>query len=118
MLLGGGFLYLQSMKILSAHISYILSIVILVASLLPALHAFEHEVSSKSDKSLTQDFANASLDCDLCDFHIANTAGPVIFSYKVHPPQKEAVYTISLTETVNLFPNPLFSLRAPPAVIV
>lgn len=105
------------MKKISVHISYILSIVILVASLLPALHAFDHEVTSKNDKSLTQDFTKASIDCDLCDFHIANTDGPVIFTYKVHIPQKETVYAISLAETVNLFPNPLFSLRAPPAAI-
>ncbi|CAM4104691.1 hypothetical protein [Gillisia limnaea] len=106
------------MKQISAHISTILSIVILVASLLPALHAFDHEASSKSDTALTQDFTKASIDCDLCDFQIANTDAPSIFTYKVYPPQKESVYAISLAETVNLFPNPLFSLRAPPAVLV
>ena len=105
------------MKKLSAHLSYILGIVILVASLLPALHAFDHDRFSKSDTSLTQDFTKASIDCDLCDFHIANIDGPAIFTYNLHIQQKETVYAISLEETVNLFSNPLFSLRAPPAII-
>ncbi|MBZ9730214.1 hypothetical protein LB467_11000 [Salegentibacter sp. JZCK2] len=105
------------MKKISVHISTILSIVILAASLLPALHAFDHEVSSESDKALSVEFTKASLDCDLCDFHIANTDAPSIFTYKIHTPQKETVNAISLAETVNLFPNRLFSLRAPPAVI-
>ena len=104
------------MKQICAHISTILSIVIFVASLLPALHAFDHETYSKSDTELTQDFSKVSMDCDLCDFKIANTDAPSIFTYKVYPPQKETVYAISLAETVNLFPNPLFSLRAPPVV--
>lgn len=105
------------MKKLSVHISTILSIVILAASLLPALHAFDHEVSLKNDKTLSVDFKNASIDCDLCDLHIANSDAPFIFTYKIHTPQRETVIAISLAETVNLFPNRLFSLRAPPAVI-
>ncbi len=89
----------------------------MVASLLPALHVFDHEAYSKSDTELTQNFTKASIDCDLCDFQIANSDAPSIFNYKIHTPQKEIVYAISLAETVNLFPNPLLSLRAPPAVI-
>tara|TARA_Y100000588_G_C13940332_1_gene789755 strand:+ start:32 stop:352 length:321 start_codon:yes stop_codon:yes gene_type:complete len=105
------------MKQLNAHISTILSIVILAASLLPALHAFDHEISSEDNSALTVEFTKASIDCDLCDFHIANIDAPSIFSYELYTPQKETVYAISLAETVNLFPNRLFSLRAPPAVI-
>ncbi len=105
------------MNKLSVHIAYILSIVLLVASLLPALHVFSHETSSKSDTSITQDFTNALIDCDLCDFHIAKNDGPVLFTYQIYAPLKATVHGISLAETVNLFPNTLFSLRAPPALI-
>lgn len=105
------------MKQISAQISTILSIVILAASLLPALHVFDHEVSPASETTLSQDFTIASIDCDLCDFHIANTDAPSFFTYEIYTPQKETVYAISLAETINLFPDTLFSLRAPPAVI-
>lgn len=105
------------MKQLNAHISTILSIVVLVASLLPALHAFDHEIPLESDKTLSLDFTKSSPDCAVCDFHMANSDTPSLFNYEVYTPQKETVYAISLAETVNLFPNRLFSLRAPPAVI-
>lgn len=105
------------MKQIGAHISTILSIVILAASLLPALHAFDHEIVSESDNTSAINITKAATDCDLCNFHIDNTEAPSIFTYEVYTPQKETVYAISLTETVNLFPNRLFSLRAPPAVI-
>lgn len=105
------------MKQISVHISTILGIVILAASLLPALHAFHHEVSSESNSAISIEFTQASIDCDVCDFHISNIDVPSIFTYEIYTPQKETVYAISLAETVNLFPNRLFSLRAPPAVI-
>jgi len=105
------------MKQISAHISTILSIVILAASLLPALHAFDHDIISESDSSSVININKASMDCDLCNFHFDNTDAPSIFTYEIYNPQKETVYAISLAETVNLFPNRLFSLRAPPAVI-
>lgn len=105
------------MKQVSVHISTILSIVILVASLLPALHMFEHERSSNDGISLSKEFHKAAIDCDLCDFHLTNSDAPTVYSYELFTPQKETVYAISLAETVNLFPEPLFSLRAPPAVI-
>ncbi|WP_037318192.1 hypothetical protein [Salegentibacter sp. Hel_I_6] len=104
------------MKQISAHISTILSIVILAASLLPALHAFDHDIISESDSSVIN-ITKTSIDCDLCDFQVANSDAPSIVTYEIYTPQKETVYAISLAETVNLFPNRLFSLRAPPAVI-
>lgn len=106
------------MKLLKAHISIILTVVMLAGCLLPALHAFDHEiVSSENQSDLSQKFSKASLDCQLCDFHIADTNAPTFFTYEVFSPLKETVYSISLAETINLFPDPLFSLRAPPAMI-
>ncbi|WP_424492386.1 hypothetical protein [Salinimicrobium sp. GXAS 041] len=103
---------------MKAYISTVLTIVILAGSLLPALHAFEHEISSsENDSALSQKFSQASVDCDLCDFRIATADAPIFYTYEVFSPQRETVYFISLAETVNLFPNPLFSLRAPPVVI-
>ncbi|GHA37870.1 hypothetical protein GCM10007103_19290 [Salinimicrobium marinum] len=106
------------MKSLKAHISTILTIVILAGSLLPALHAFDHEVlSSESDLTLNEKFSEVVVDCQLCDFHFSTANALSFFTYEVFSPQKEMVYSLSLAETVNLFPNPLFSLRAPPVVI-
>lgn len=110
-------LYLQFVIRIRSYISTLLSIVVLAASLLPALHAFNHELFSDSDSALTQEFSDASVDCELCDFRVTNADAHKIFIYEIFSPQKETVYSISLAETVNLFPNPLFSLRAPPVVI-
>lgn len=99
------------------YISTILSIAILVASLLPALHLLDHESTSKSDNSITHNLSQVSVDCELCDFRIVHSDVPVLYVYEVLSPQKETVKSISLAETVNLFTNPLFSLRAPPVVI-
>lgn len=99
------------------YISTILSIAILVASLLPALHVFDHKISSNEDTALTHEISQYSVDCELCDFRIAQVDAPSIFSFEALPLKKETVYSISLAQTVNLFPNPLFSLRAPPVVI-
>lgn len=118
MFLKAGSLSLHFMKSIKVHISTILTIVILAGSLLPALHAFDHEIiSSENETALSQKFSKASVDCDLCDFRVATADAPSLFVYEVFSPQKETVYAISLTETVNLFPKPLFSLRAPPVVI-
>jgi len=105
------------MNTIKAYISTIVSIVILAATLLPSLHAYNHEESTVADFQLTENLTNASVDCDLCDFRITNAEAPAIFSYELYIPQKETIYAISLAETVNLSPDFLFSLRAPPVVI-
>ncbi len=105
------------MQIFKGHFSSLLGLLILVTSLLPALHAFDHEVvSAQEDLALDFKLLKTNADCELCDFHISNLATPPLFYYEVLPPQKETAYAISLAENVNLFPNPLFSLRAPPVV--
>lgn len=113
-----GSLHLHFMKSIKAYISTILTVVILAGSLLPALHAFDHEgLSSESDPVLNLKFSKASVDCELCDFRVANADAPSAYVYEMYSPQREVAFSISLAETVNLFPNPLFSLRAPPVVI-
>lgn len=97
--------------------STILSIAILVISLLPALHIFDHELTSQKDSSLTHQFSKTSVDCELCDFRIVPADVPCIHFYELYSPTKETVKAVSLAETVNLFASPLFSLRAPPVVI-
>lgn len=108
---------LHFMNFFKAHIGIILTIVVLAASLLPTLHAFDHEKSSEDNFGLTEKVSDASFDCDLCDFHIMNAEAPSAFDYDFSIPLKETVYSISLAETVNISAKPLFSLRAPPAVI-
>ena len=104
------------MKDLRAYFSTFLSMVILVASLLPALHSLNHEVDTKNNDALAE-FTQASVECEVCDFHIDNSDSHLLFAYHIYMAQKETAYTISLAETVNLFPHPLYSLRAPPVVI-
>lgn len=99
------------------YISSILSVVILIASLLPALHVFEHDKSVTHDHNTAEKISAVTLDCDLCDFHFTSLVAPAVYAYELYIPLKESVYSISLTQTVNLFPDRLFSLRAPPVVI-
>lgn len=105
------------MKEVRTYFSVILSIAILVASLLPALHLLDHELTSQKDTSLTHQLSKTSIDCELCDFRIVPADAPGMHSYEIYSPIKETVRTTSLAETVNLFASPLFSLRAPPVVI-
>lgn len=109
---------MQSVSEIKTYISTILGIVILAASLLPALHAFDHDLLAlENDPAVSMELSKTSVDCQLCDFHLTNANAPAICTYELLSPQKESVYSISLAETVNLFPKPLFSLRAPPVVI-
>lgn len=117
MIFGLGVLPLQLMEQVKKCISTILGIVILAVSFLSALHAFDHEKSAESEQVVTENITKSAMDCDLCDFRITNAEAPAIFSYEIFIPQKETIYSISLAETVILFPDPLFSLRAPPVVI-
>lgn len=112
-----GALPLQSMDQVKICISTILGIVILAVSFLSALHAFDHERSAEGGQVVSENITKTVIDCDLCDFRITNAEAPAIYSYELHILQKETIYSISLAETITLFPDPLFSLRAPPAVI-
>lgn len=105
------------MKLVKVYMGTILGIVIMAATLLPALHAFNHEKSPETELQLTENITKVSVDCDLCDFRITNAEASDIYSYNLFIPQKEIIYAISLAETINLFPDSPFSLRAPPVVI-
>lgn len=117
MIFGSGALPLQSMDQVKKCISTILGIVILAVSFLSALHAFDHEKSAEGGQVVSENITKSAIDCDLCDFRITNAEAPAIYSYELFIPRKETIYSISLAETVTLFPDPLFSLRAPPVVI-
>lgn len=117
MIFGSCALHLQTMDQVKKCISTILGIVILAVSFLSALHAFDHEKSDEGQQIVSENFTKTAIDCDLCDFRITNAEAPAIYSYQLFIPQKETICSISLAETVSLFPDPLFSLRAPPVVI-
>lgn len=93
----------------------------LAASVLPALHAYEHFLLDSGkyqiQSELTENVAKTAVDCDLCDFNFSSADEPEVFSYELHLPRKDSVQNISIAETVHLFPQTLFSLRAPPVAI-
>lgn len=101
------------------NISRFLSIAILLASLLPALHALSHETSFGDNDLSSVHFSHmdAKASCDVCSFHMASSDFPEFYSYTLYSPIKEEIYIVSLEDKVNPFPFRLFQLRAPPVVI-
>jgi hypothetical protein len=104
------------------HINLFLGILMLAASLLPALHASTHLSSSESAKNMTAselaiNFSQAAVDCDLCDFTFSSADEPEIFLYNIDLPEAFNKQDTSLTETIFLLPQTTFSLRAPPVTI-
>lgn len=94
----------------------------LVTNLLPALHAHEHFTSLEGSKDLaplefSESIAKPVVDCDLCDFHFSSINEPVLYSYSLHLPEINSVQNISVADTVHLFSQIRFSLRAPPQAI-
>ncbi len=107
------------MKNLKEHISAVLSIIILIACLFPALHALSHE-DSVVDEGITSihiSDMDTETNCDLCSFNLTTSDSPEFYSFTLHTPLKEAVYIIALEDKANQLPLQLFQLRAPPAVI-
>lgn len=86
---------------------------------LPAMHAMGHDDvaheqdEGRSDLSITK----SSVDCNICDFQLAPGQDLPDYAYDPYIPYKETVYSLSLAQTVHLFPNTLFSLRAPPQAV-
>jgi hypothetical protein len=105
------------MKSVSAHISGLLGLMMLAASLLPSLHALDHD-RSLNDLAFETSLTKSNLDCDLCEFNFSSAEVPDFVNYDLYLPLKESIYSISFTQTVYPFPNSLFALRAPPAMIV
>lgn len=114
--LRGHSLFLQSMKFLSTYISAFLGLVMVAATLLPSLHVLDHE-KNLGDVAIETKVVPVTIDCELCDFNFSSLELPEYFNYNIHLPVKETIHNISIKETVYPFPNSLFSLRAPPAVI-
>ena len=98
------------------YISTTLSILIMVAGLVPALHSIAHEHSVEHDH-MESVVSVGSIHCELCDFQLPVAEIPVAFSYQVFIPIKETIKAISFAQTENQSPEALFSLRAPPFVI-
>lgn len=104
------------MKIFSAYISSLLGLIMVAAILLPSLHALDHELDTK-DVAMETKVVPVNIDCELCDFHFSSLDLPEYTNYNIYLPVKETVHTVSIKDTVYLYPLSLFSLRAPPAVI-
>lgn len=92
----------------------------IAATVLPSLHAFEHDLEAPSYDHSQQvvEMTKSSIACELCDFNFSSIPSLSYFEYDLHLPLKESVYSVSITQTVYLFSTNNFSLRAPPAVIV
>lgn len=115
----GCFLFLPVMKLFSVYISSLLGLIMIAATLLPSLHVFEHDLDTQNGDNTHQvvKITKSSIDCDLCDYHFSSIDTPAYFEYDFHLPLKESVYSVSIAQTVYLYSNNNFSLRAPPAVI-
>lgn len=90
-----------------------------VALVLPAMHALTHDtiVNSQNDDTSDLQITTSSIDCSICDFHFSAAQQIEAHTYTLFISQKETVYSRSLAQTVHLFPNTLFSLRAPPVAV-
>lgn len=108
-----------TVKKLKFKISTGLSIAILLASLLPALHSLSHDTSFADDdlNSVHYSSIDAKFGCDLCFFHFSTSTSPKICSYSLYMPFKGEVYYVSFKDKVSISQNRLFHLRAPPALI-
>lgn len=107
------------MQKFKVNISRFISIAILLASLLPALHWLSHETTF-GDNERNLDYysdLDSKADCDLCSFHLNTSDFPEFHSYTLYIPLKEEVYIISLEDKVNPYPFRLFQLRAPPVLL-
>lgn len=96
---------------------------ILVASMLPALHALEHpyldsdialEITEGSSDRLTP----SNVDCSLCDFQFSSSNVPVLFEHSLNSPEIQTNAVIFSEQYSPLFFSPYFSLRAPPVAFI
>ncbi|MCM4160133.1 hypothetical protein FHG64_09900 [Antarcticibacterium flavum] len=104
------------MKLLSAHISGLLGLIMIAATLLPSLHALGHDLST-NDNVQEAKVIPVTVDCDLCDFHFSSLDIPGYNNFDTFIPFKEFVHNLPVKANVYTLPQNLFSLRAPPAVI-
>lgn len=110
--------FCKIMNQFKAFLGTVLGIVMLAASLLPTLHAFDHEIDAEDNLVSAETVANASVDCSLCDFHFSNAEAPENLTHKFFIPKNYSAPVYSQEENVILLSKPLFSLRAPPALVI
>ena len=107
------------------HISYAFTFFVVFAIIFPAVHQLGHSLASIVTTSIEHDnrLVNKkesthiqvdNMDCQVCNFHFQNVDTPSYFDYEIDLPQIAIHYIISYQDSVNLYPSPLFSLRAPP----
>lgn len=96
---------------------------ILVASMLPALHALEHpyldsEIALEKAERSSDHLTASNVDCSLCDFQFSSSNAPLIFEHSLHSPQiqRNAVNFSEQNSPLSL--SPYFSLRAPPVAFI
>lgn len=96
---------------------------ILVASLLPALHTLEHfymdsEIDFEKTEASSELLTESTFDCDLCDYPFSSTNAPTIFGYSLCSPETEKSHISFSQQNIPLSFLAYFSLRAPPAAII
>ena len=106
------------------HISYAFIFLVVFAIIFPAVHQLGHslatvvinniEQNSVANKKESTQIQVDNMDCQVCNFHFQNADTPSYFEYEIDLPQIAIHYLISFEDSVNLYPSPLFSLRAPP----
>lgn len=90
---------------------------ILVAAMLPALHAFEHFSDSEKTQIATENVLTSNLDCDLCDFNLSPSHTSGISDYQLYSPDIQDKYSYSEQNAIPVLLS-YFSLRAPPAATI
>ncbi|WBL23308.1 hypothetical protein [Zunongwangia sp. HRR-M8] len=109
------------MKNSSGYISLFTALFVVFALVYPYVHIFDHDFSANLSKEhhhiaqMDKTFVKSNLDCKICDFHFSGADDLEFVSYDIFIPLKESIYSLSLTQTLRDYPNPYFSLRAPPA---
>ncbi len=95
----------------------------LLASMLPALHALEHfymdsGIALEKTEASSGHLTASNLNCDLCDFQFSSSNAPQIFEYSFCAPEFINRYISFAEENTAFALLSYFSLRAPPAAIV
>ena len=111
------------MKKLTGYTAILTALLIAFALVYPYVHIFEHSFSqdsvSKDHTHIVQmdkNIVKSGMDCKICDFHFSGFDSPKFFTFDLFIPNKESVYSLSLSQTIWDCPDPYFSLRAPPAI--
>jgi hypothetical protein len=109
------------MRKFEVQINLFISMLMLAASMLPALHAMEHFDSDfepiPENSETDHSFSENSVDCELCDFQFSSSNAPELFEYSLNAPKVQDIIQISPERDIHQIFSSYFSLRAPPAVL-